>query len=113
MKHSVRNLVIANGASTGSVSVDLKQGNVVACAIYPSATPSSPVDIKIEDTQGDEIHPFITYKDFAPGNGNYLESRKPLSVGKHKTVEVIAKASGNLTSEVVFQVVFYIEDQKI
>jgi len=113
MKHTVRNIVIENGQSTGSTSITLRHGEVVACAIYKSTTPSSPVDIKIEDSQGDELQPFMTYQDYEPGNGNYMESRKPLSIGDHKEIVVLAKSSEPLNSKVTFQIIFYIKKTNV
>ena len=110
MKHTVKNIVIEAGESTGSTPITLKAGNVVACAIYKSATPSSPVDIKIEDSQGDDLQPFMTFEDYVPGTGNYIESRKPLSTGKHKEIVVLARASQPLTEKVTFQMIFYIQE---
>lgn len=109
-KHSVKNIIIESGTDIGTASVTLKEGEVVACALYKDVVPSAAVDIKIEDSQGDELHPLMTYKDFEPGDGNYLESRKPLSLGKHRQVEIIAKASASLTAKVSFQMIFYIKE---
>ena len=80
MKHTVRNIVIEAGQEAGSTAITLKNGEVVACAIYKSVVPSFPVDIKIEDSLVDELQPFMTYQDYEPGNGAYIESRKPLSL---------------------------------
>ena len=110
MKHTVKNLVIENGSDTGSASVTLKKGEVIACAIYKSKTPSFPVDIKIEDSLGDELQPFMTFQDYEPGNGAYIESRKPLSVGRHNEITVLAKSGQPLTEKVTFQMIFYIKD---
>ena len=39
-----------------------------------------------------------------------MDSRKPIDLKKNKEVEVLLKASANLTAAATFQLIFYIEE---
>lgn len=105
---TVVNLSIPNGSSSTHTDVELTvPGSVVAAALHRNGTPTSPVDVKIETTRGDEIYPSVDHQEFLPTGGAFKESRKPIDLGSNRQFRVKCFSSTNLTADFDIQLVFY------
>lgn len=109
MKHKVINLTIPSGSDYISGKLNLEEGRVVACALLTDSTPNIPVNIKLEDSGNDILHPYVSYKEFQPTNGNHFDSRKKLDFDGNQDVLVFAKSNTALDTDFTFQLLFYIE----
>ncbi|XRE42353.1 hypothetical protein ACIVBQ_000557 [Tenacibaculum discolor] len=109
IKHSVINGRIENGTNSVQVQGFIKPGKVVKLALFSDSSPSKPVNVKLEDTGGDELHPLVSHKEYEPTNGNHFESRKEIYFEGNRDVVVKAVSSENHTSDFNFQLIFYIE----
>ena len=112
LKHKVVNLTIPSGEDYKDAPIFLEEGNIVACALHTDNTPSSNVNVKIEDNKSDELHPYVTYKEYQPTNGNHFESRKPIHFSGGREIKVFAKSSTALTEDFNFQLIFYIDQSR-
>lgn len=92
--------------STGESRVKLKSGNVVSCALYENGDPSKPVNVKIEDSFGEEIHPFASHKNYKQTNGDYENSFKPIEIVGNQEIVVKARSAEAQTAKFTFQMIF-------
>ncbi|AUC13682.1 hypothetical protein BTO06_04030 [Tenacibaculum sp. SZ-18] len=112
LKHTVVNLTIPSGDSVDDATLKLEEGNVVACALFKNNDPSSNVNVKIEASNSDELHPFVSYQEYQPTNGNHFDSRKRLYFSGGREIRIFAKSNTPLTDEFTFQMIFYIDQSK-
>lgn len=112
LKHKVVNLTIPAGDDYKDVALFLDEGKVIACALHTDNSPSSNVNVKLEDSNSNELHPFVSHKEYQPTNGNHFESRKSIHFSGGREVKVFAKSSNALTEEFNFQLIFYIDQTK-
>jgi hypothetical protein len=113
MKKRAANISISSETSFGNKELNLDEGQVVNLALYHQNFPNKSVNIKIEDDRGEEIIPSIPFQEFKPGNGEYLKSRMPVSFKAGRKVNIVAKATGNLSEDFSFDLVFYIDQNKL
>lgn len=106
LQKSVVDITILSGAKTGENTVQLKSGNVVSCALYVDANPSKPVNVKIEDSHGEELHPSVSHKNYEQTNGDYETSFKPLDINGNQEISIVAKSKEAQTADFSFQIVF-------
>lgn len=106
LQKSVVDVTVLSGASTGQNSVNLKSGKVVSMALYTNGEPSKPTNIKIEDAYGEELHPFVSYKNYAQTNGDYEASFKPIEIPGNQEIVIKANSKENQTADFNFQIVF-------
>ncbi len=109
MNYKVVTVTIPKGREQERQEVKVEDGTIIACALHTDHVPSSMVKIKLEDTNLNEIHPFVSYKEFQPTNGNHFESRKHLNVDGNRDVVVFAKTSKPLQKAFSFDLLFYVE----
>lgn len=112
LKHKVVNLTIPSGDTTTDAPLNLEEGNVVACALFKNIDPSSNVNVKIETSNSDELHPFVSYQEYQPTNGNHFDSRKRLNFSGGRDIRVFAKSNTPLTDDFTFQMIFYIDQSE-
>ncbi|WP_407268775.1 hypothetical protein [Tenacibaculum maritimum] len=109
LKYKVINFSIPVGSTPVTKSIRIEKGQVEKCSLFTDDTPNTGVNIKIEENGGDDIHPYVTYKEFQPTNGNHLDSRKDLVFDGNRDINVIAMPMGDLEAPFNFQMIFYIE----
>lgn len=109
--HSVANLTIATGHTETQTTLLLKRGQCLTVALYEENNPSSNVNVKLSNIQGEELHPSVTYKNYKPTNGNYNESMKSFIVHGGQEIDITATSKTALTSNFSFQMIFNIESE--
>ena len=111
-KYSYKNITIPIGSNRVTETITIKRGQVVACALLTSLTPSSPVDVQIQDDAGNDIHPMVSHLEYKPTNGGHKESRKELFFEGNQDIKITAKSVSNIANaDFTFQMLFYIEDE--
>ncbi len=112
-KSKVANIKVLGGSNNDSTTVHIEKGRVLKCALFiNSDVPSEIVNVKIEDANtGDELHPFITYHEYQPTNGNHLDSRKDLHFDGNREIKITAQAKDDLKADFIFQMVFYYDQE--
>lgn len=103
---STVDVTVVSTSKTGENSVRLKSGKVVSIALYVDAAPSKPVNVKIEDENGEELHPAVSYKNYEQTGGAYLESFKPFQIDGNQEIFVKAYSKEAQTSDFSFQMIF-------
>ncbi|WP_435415048.1 hypothetical protein [Polaribacter aestuariivivens] len=106
LQKSVVDVTVLSGEKQGINTVNLKSGKVVSIALYEDGTPSSSVNVKIEDAFGEELHPFVNFKNYKQSGGSYEDSFKPIQIPGNQEIVIKANAKENLTSDFSFQIVF-------
>ncbi|WP_272152120.1 hypothetical protein [Tenacibaculum aiptasiae] len=109
LKAKVVNIRIPAGDNNDTQPLHIELGKVVKCALFKEEAPDQPVNVKIEDIQGHELHPSVTYKEYEPTNGNHYDSRKDIHFDGNREIRVIAQAKSALRKDFVFQMMFYFE----
>ena len=109
MKIKALNIKIPTGSDYSDAEINIPEGVIARCSIFTDDKPSYPVDVRLEDVNSEELHPFVSYKEYQPTNGNHYESRKSLNVLGNRTIRVIAKSRQNVTEDFDFQMIFYVE----
>lgn len=109
LKSKVVTITIPSGENNDSQPLHIEMGKVVKCALFKQNEPSTNVNVKIEKIDGDTLHPFITYKEYEPTNGNHFDSRKDIHFDGSIDIKVIAQATKDLAEDFSFQMVFYFE----
>jgi hypothetical protein len=110
LKPKVINITVPVGSTPITKSIHIEAGQVVKCALFTDGVPESQVNVKIESDGGDELHPFVTYKEYEPTNGNHFESRKDLNFQGNTDIKVTAQPLGGLGRPFSFQMIFYVKD---
>lgn len=100
---------IPNGGTNADKDIDIPRGKVVRVAAYISgAEPDKPVNIAIKTQQGTTLVPPTHYKDFIPGKGEHMASRKPVNI-EEKNLTVYVSSKTALTADFDVQLVFTLE----
>lgn len=109
IKSKVANIKIVSGTNKDSKIIHIEKGTVLKCALFVNGSlPSEIVNVKIEDAStGDELHPFITYHEYQPTNGNHFDSRKDMHFDGNRDVKITTQAMGDLAADFNFQMIFY------
>lgn len=111
LQKSVVDITIANTENSGEARLKLKSGQVVSCAAYASGNPSKPVNVKIEDNFGEELHPFVSIDNYKQTGGGYDESFKPIDIVGNQEIVVKARSTEAQTSAFTFQMIFNQEEE--
>lgn len=108
LKHQVVNINIPEGERFDTQSVKLESGKIERMVLHVLSDPDINVDVKIEDNNSNDLHPYVTYKEYMPTNGNHISSRKEIQFDGNRTVNVLAKSNNDLTKPFKAQIIFYI-----
>ncbi|WP_272149130.1 hypothetical protein [Tenacibaculum aiptasiae] len=109
LKTKVINVTLDGSSGYGEAILKIDSGIVEKCALFALNTPEGIVNVKIEDANNnEELHPFVTYKEFQPTNGNHYDSRKDIHFDGNRTVKVVAQSAKPLREDFVFQMMFYL-----
>ena len=112
LKTKVVNITIKERGNYDASELKIERGKVVKCALFTETSPGEIVNVKIEDANNnEELHPFVTYKEFQPTNGNHFDSRKDLHFDGNRTIKVIAQAKNDLAKDFTFQLVVYLDQE--
>ena len=113
IKSKVANINVISGSNSDSKTIYIEKGSVLKCALFLNSTlPSEIVNVKIEDANtGDELHPFTTYHEYQPTNGNHFDSRKDIHFDGNRDVKITAQAKEDLAADFNFQMVFYYDQE--
>ncbi|MCF2875424.1 MULTISPECIES: TRAM domain-containing protein [unclassified Tenacibaculum] len=113
LKTKVINITIKERGDFDSKELKIDSGKVVKCALFTDAAPGEIVNIKIEDANNnEELHPFVTHKEYQPTNGNHFDSRKDIHFDGNRRINVVAKAIKPLAKEFTCQMMFYIDQEQ-
>jgi hypothetical protein len=109
--YSYKNITLPVGSDRVTEKISIKRGQVVACALLTSLTPSSPVDLQIQDDAGNDIHPMVSHLEYKPTNGAHKESRKEIFFEGNQDIVITAQSASNIVgSDFAFQMLFYVEN---
>ena len=108
MNYIAQNITIALNTSSSSEVVEIDFGKYTHCEFIPNTTtePTSSVNIKVVDSQNDELHPLVSYKSVEHKGGGYTQGMKPVNFGNQRKVKVMLNAAGNLATEWGGQIIF-------
>lgn len=113
LKTKVIVLSINERGDFDSKELKIDSGKVVKCALFTENSPSEIVNIKIEDANNkEELHPFVTHKEYQPTNGNHFESRKDIHFDGNRRINVVAQAIKPLAKAFTCQMMFYIDQEQ-
>ncbi|WP_299124208.1 hypothetical protein [uncultured Tenacibaculum sp.] len=113
LKIKVINITIKERGDFDSKELKIDSGKVEKCALFTENSPSEIVNIKIEDANtNEELHPFVTHKEFQPTNGNHFDSRKDIHFDGNRRIKIVAQAIKPLAKEFTGQMVFYINQEQ-
>lgn len=103
------NINVPSGQSSGLFTIDLEKGINKKIALLTNSNSNQNINISIKDDFGNDIHPFVNYKEFLPTNGGHEESRKELIFTAGNRVNIEVSCDENLTDDFKGQFLFYLD----